>query len=307
MVLLLVLVIVALLTSLLTEFAFSTLVDLRLTETFRDSTRAYYLAKGGVRVGRIILREDKNGYDAYNDPAELWSQGLSNFPVGDGFVTVVVEDLGGKLDINGLLLGTTADNVVKERFNRLFDNLGLPVPEDLTAALIDWIDTDPDTYDKTGLGAEEDYYLQLEKPYAPKNGPLDSLEELALVRGFTPDVIRLITPHITVHGESKDQKKKYMVNVNTASAEVLISLAEDMDRETAEGIIAFRDIEPIRDAAKFNEVPGLDKILYAHLRVDSPSFRIKSWAGVGDGARTVEAVVKKTSTGKTELLYLKVN
>ena len=47
MALLLVLVVVALLTSMLTDLAFSTLVDMRLTETFRDSTRAYYLAKGG--------------------------------------------------------------------------------------------------------------------------------------------------------------------------------------------------------------------------------------------------------------------
>ncbi len=38
MALLLVLVIVALLTSLLTDLAFSTMVDMRLTETFRDST-----------------------------------------------------------------------------------------------------------------------------------------------------------------------------------------------------------------------------------------------------------------------------
>ena len=39
-VLLLVLVVVALLSALLTDWAFSTLVDLRLTETFRDSNRA---------------------------------------------------------------------------------------------------------------------------------------------------------------------------------------------------------------------------------------------------------------------------
>ena len=58
MALLLVLVVVALLTSLLTELAFSTLIDLRLTETFRDSTRAYYLARGCVSAGRMILQED---------------------------------------------------------------------------------------------------------------------------------------------------------------------------------------------------------------------------------------------------------
>lgn len=41
MALLLVLVIVALLTSLLTELSFSTMVDMHLTGTFRDSTRQY--------------------------------------------------------------------------------------------------------------------------------------------------------------------------------------------------------------------------------------------------------------------------
>ena len=60
MALLLVLVVIALLTSLLSEFAFSTLVDLRLTETFRDRTGAYYLARGGVEAGRIILRLETN-------------------------------------------------------------------------------------------------------------------------------------------------------------------------------------------------------------------------------------------------------
>ena len=55
MALLLVLVVVALLTSLLTELAYSTLVDMRLTETFRDKTKAYYLAKGGIKAGRMIL------------------------------------------------------------------------------------------------------------------------------------------------------------------------------------------------------------------------------------------------------------
>ena len=52
MALLLVLLVVVMLTTLLTEFAFSTLVDLRLTETFRDNIRAYYLAKGGINAGR---------------------------------------------------------------------------------------------------------------------------------------------------------------------------------------------------------------------------------------------------------------
>ena len=102
MALLLVLVVVALLTSLLTDLAFSTLVDMRLTETFRDSTRAYYLAKGGINAGRMILQVDDNNYDSLNEP---WSKGVINYPVAEGSVTVQIEDQDGKLAINGMVSG----------------------------------------------------------------------------------------------------------------------------------------------------------------------------------------------------------
>jgi type II secretory pathway component PulK len=75
MALLLVLVIVALLSSLLIEFSFSTLVDLRATETFRDRTKAYYLARGGIEAARMILQEDTNEFD---HPSEFWGDELAN-------------------------------------------------------------------------------------------------------------------------------------------------------------------------------------------------------------------------------------
>ena len=37
-------------------------------------------------------------------------------------------------------------------------------------------------------GAEEDYYRGLDPPYSAKDGPLDVLEELLLVRGVTPQI-----------------------------------------------------------------------------------------------------------------------
>ena len=74
MVLLIVLLVITLLVTILVEFSFSTLVDLRLAETYRDTTRAHYLAKGGIRVGRMILQDDGNSYDALN---ETWAQATS--------------------------------------------------------------------------------------------------------------------------------------------------------------------------------------------------------------------------------------
>ncbi len=53
-------------------------------------------------------------------------------------------------------------------------------------SILDWLDEDDEPRD---YGAEADYYLTLPTPYAPKNGPLDSIEELLLVKGVTPQLL----------------------------------------------------------------------------------------------------------------------
>ena len=58
--------------------------------------------------------------------------------------------------------------------------------EDVADAILDWIDTDDEPLE---YGAEIDYYSSLSPPYAPRNGPLQSVEELLLVRGVTPAML----------------------------------------------------------------------------------------------------------------------
>src|SRR5690606_26886384 len=53
-------------------------------------------------------------------------------------------------------------------------------------AILDWLDDDDDQRD---FGAEYDYYNSLPTPYNPKNGAIDSVEELLLVRGVTPELL----------------------------------------------------------------------------------------------------------------------
>jgi hypothetical protein len=65
--------------------------------------------------------------------------------------------------------------------------MGLPyMTQELSDAILDFIDED-DT--PRPFGCEREYYGQLQPAYAPKNGPLDSLEELLLVRGVTPTLL----------------------------------------------------------------------------------------------------------------------
>ena len=65
--------------------------------------------------------------------------------------------------------------------------MALPgMTEDIADAILDFIDSDDDIRE---YGAERDYYAQLPVPYAPVNGPLQSIEQLLLVKGVTPQLL----------------------------------------------------------------------------------------------------------------------
>ena len=65
--------------------------------------------------------------------------------------------------------------------------MALPgMSEDVADAILDFVDADDETRE---FGAERDYYSQLPTPYAPVNGPLQSIEQLLLVRGVTPELL----------------------------------------------------------------------------------------------------------------------
>jgi general secretion pathway protein K len=65
-------------------------------------------------------------------------------------------------------------------------------------------------------GAEDEYYLSLEPPYHCKNAPMDSIEEILLVKGmkseyfFTTENYDGLKNYVTVGTSGK-------ININTAS------------------------------------------------------------------------------------------
>jgi len=99
-----------------------------------------------------------------------------------GGVRYGLEDESTRLNVNALLM---IDGMQENAGRDLL--MGLPgMTEDVADAILDWIDADDETRE---YGAESDYYIGLDPPYAPKNGPLDTVEELLLVRGVTPQLM----------------------------------------------------------------------------------------------------------------------
>lgn len=81
------------------------------------------------------------------------------------------------------------DEAAKVNLNTASADMLLKLPgmnEELAAAIIDWRDGDSEL---TTNGAEDEYYLLLEEPYTAKNGSIESIDELLLIKGFTRQII----------------------------------------------------------------------------------------------------------------------
>ncbi|MBI5416036.1 MAG: general secretion pathway protein GspK, partial [Candidatus Omnitrophica bacterium] len=107
-------------------------------------------------------------------------------------------------------------------FSTLLVDLGSDEQTAMTIAysILDWKDADHNPVDQT-YGAEDDYYQSLAKSCRCKNRPLDTPEELLLVRGVTPEIYKVLKDYVTVYPKQGILR----INFDTASGTVLTALA----------------------------------------------------------------------------------
>lgn len=93
-----------------------------------------------------------------------------------------LEDESSRVNLNALLM-------LEEQSEGSGQSLLMALPgmnEEIADCILDYLDEDDEPRE---LGAEFDYYNTLDPPYNPKNGPLETVEELLLVRGVTPELL----------------------------------------------------------------------------------------------------------------------
>jgi len=192
--------------------------------------QAYQYALGGEALVRQLLHQDyqENEFDQRTD---RWAKLKPVYKFDQGQLTIQVVDLNSRLNINNLLSQDGQINDTShEQFKRLFATLN--IDQQRLDALLDWLDRD--SLPK-GLGSEDDEYLALDKPYRTANQALSHLSELTLLKGWDNQLLRLLAPHITVLPTTSD------ININTASAEVLTTLAKELDLQKAEALVTSRE------------------------------------------------------------------
>jgi type II secretory pathway component PulK len=198
------LIVVALLTLGAMAFFDRMFAEHQAARTTGRQLQARHLAESGVDYLRALLMQDptviKDSGGLYANPSLFQGMLMIDDPLAafrgrftvlapdvttDGYyggVRYGLENESSRLNLNTVLL---ADSSGQDAARKLL--MTLPgMTESIADAILDWIDADEQP---RMLGAERDYYSTLNPPYAPRNGPLGSVEELLMVRGVTPALL----------------------------------------------------------------------------------------------------------------------
>jgi len=310
------------------------------SDTEKVAFRLSQIATSGIHIGMAMLVKDKEDGDI-DSIQEDWANKekmdslLMDFPFEEDAPTVVITDELGKIQVNALVTypGGPQFNEAQRDMWEHFLNLAISpfertedtAPTAIINSLKDWLDSGDDDA-TTGLsGAESDYYLDLEAPYACRNGTFNHLGELTLVKGITQEFfqgvggVTSIESHMTVFGVSlaKDSSFTYkgVININTADMPVIAAILPVEHERLAQAIFEYRaelsDGKYIYDLSQptwYKDAPGCSdvEIEPALITTASDVFRITSEASLNDMKMTISAVVNRQRIEKTGQWYCKV-
>jgi general secretion pathway protein K len=293
--LILTLLITAILVTLIVEVNYSTQVDVRIAGNLRNDLQASYLATSGINIAMSYLKYDVQNTETDN-LTEEWAKSFPPIPVGEGFVKVLIEDENAKININKIMKeGGEEDEMIVNALARLLERAEIDMA--ILNSIIDWIDPNDDA---KAEGAEDNYYESLDPPYPCKNGPLDTLSDLHMIKGITDDVYGKISKHLTIYSDGK-------ININTASKEVLACLDDEIDEANAEGIIQYREEKPFDTKEELKEVVG-DEVygrIASIIDVQSNAFNVAATGHVGKVEKVVRSVIDRQE-GQISYLYWRI-
>jgi DNA uptake protein ComE-like DNA-binding protein len=203
-VLILTLVVVALLTLSAMAFFDRTYAEYRASNAYGRQLQARQITESGVEYVKTVLAQDPNvareSGGLYANPSLFQGITLIEDPLAAlrGQFTVVAPDMttdglssgirygleneSARLNLNTVLFADGSDGTGSRKLLMTLPGM----TETIADSILDWIDTDDEP---RMLGAEREFYSTLNPPYAPRNGPLGSIEELLQVRDVTPALL----------------------------------------------------------------------------------------------------------------------
>jgi general secretion pathway protein K len=335
---------VLVLTTLAAGFAYSMKVETKLARNANSEAQLEWLGRSGVEYARWILAMQLQiPNEPYDGLDQVWAGGAggigtSNSPLSevqkevqllDGSFTWKITDLESRFNIN------SPEPVMQQILPQALTLMGVDPSQQtpIVNSILDWIDVDDQTRVE---GAETEYYQTLNPPYSAKNGPIDDISELLLIKGITPEIYYGASATDFQPNYFSQQRSRFgqaaappaitvgltnlftplsdgKVNINTASAEVL-QLIPGMDPLTAEAIVGGRSgqddgsglMGPYRAVNQVSRNPNVPLPMVTQLQqycdVRSRTFLVQVDAQVAGYKRTFYAVLGRNSPRDVQIL-----
>src|ERR1035437_7967876 len=335
--LIIVMISIMVLTILAAGFAYSMRVETKLARNANSEAELEWLGRSGVEYARWVLANSRaNPMQPYDSLDQPWATGSgwlgpTNAPIaevqnpvtlGGGSFNWKIVDLESKFNIN------SPEPVLQQVLPQALTLMGVDAGEatPIVNSILDWLDPDDQPHVE---GAENEHQRNLQPPYAAKNGPIDDISELLLIKGVTPEIYSGISAADYQPNYFSQQRGRFgqaaaampvvsvgltnlftplstgTININTASPEVL-QLIPGIDALTAGGIVSGRSGEddgtgafgPYRDVRQvLQRVTTLPQVgpvvntLQQFCVVRSDTFQVQVDADVGGCKRTFFAVL----------------
>jgi len=280
-----------------------------MTRNFKGQTEAYYIALAGVNraIGELIRNEvilqkrkppkseGKEVEPGDEEEADRWriNVDIPPVPYGAGQFEVRIGNECGKINING-----ANEALLKMMLN------GFDLEEQQKSIIVDSI---MDWRDKNDLhrlnGAENDYYKSLPAPYECKNGDFDSVEELLMVRGVTPEIFYGGLKDIVTVFRPPEQRIRLKagykviradlnkININAAPRKVLLVLPSMTDG-LAQGIMDYRKESDFRALTEVSSLvwPDVYKAIAPYITLETSPFYTITSVGKVEGSKIRQGV-----------------
>ncbi len=263
-----------LLSLLVSSFAFDMYIESGITSFYRKRLKAQYMARGGVELARFVLAKSAEGGDLeaeedfpavdlagrIEDAGERLSDGgraTLREEMGAGSVEVVIYPAESRWNVN---------KISREQWEELLEDGNVPQEQwdELIDAFMDWVDPN-DEHLLNGAESDDPYYR--DRGYEVKNGPVDTIEEMLLIKGFDEEVLYGTRPgRVSDDREPMSGIARHLttwsqggcINPNAASMETLMTLPGLLDTWQVEGIVQYRagpdGIEGTEDDELFENV-----------------------------------------------------
>jgi type II secretory pathway component PulK len=278
-----VLLVLALLGLVGTEFAFSMRLEAAMVRAYKEAVFGRHLAEAGAEQAiREILTDHQLAGLPGDDPLTFFRSPGNPLPrlpresvaLGNGRFSYRITDEESRINLN------TASEALLQR---LLSELGHSkrVRDTIVDSIQDW--KDPNEEHRLNGAESDDTYLKLPVPYRSRNGNFEDIAELLQVKGITPEIYHgrdgqaALKDYVTVFGRGQ-------VNINTASELALRALALSAAEVS--------EIVQTRRAVPYSTVPPT--VTGRGLATTSRTFRIEAEGRLGSEAPTrLIAIVAK--------------